>query len=82
MGGKIEEREDGFIVEGPTELRGTVCNTYEDHRIAMALTIAGLIAHGETKILGAQCIRISFPEFIEIIKEIGSADCISIEDSI
>lgn len=64
------------------ELRGTVCNTYEDHRIAMALTIAGLIAHGETKILGAQCIRISFPEFIEIIKEIGSADCISIEDSI
>jgi len=68
MGAQIIERKDGFIVEGPTRLRGVKCKSFGDHRIAMALTIAGLIADGETTIEDAESINISFPEFITKIK--------------
>jgi 3-phosphoshikimate 1-carboxyvinyltransferase len=63
MGAKIEERPDGFIVEGPTRLRGTRVDSQGDHRLAMALTVAGLVAEGETIVEGAECVSKSFPGF-------------------
>ena len=63
LGARIEERPDGFVVEGPTPLVGAQVNSHGDHRLAMSLTIAGLIAEGETTVEGAECIADSFPGF-------------------
>jgi 3-phosphoshikimate 1-carboxyvinyltransferase len=68
MGARIEERPDGFVVEGPTPLVGTLVNSHGDHRLAMSLAIAGLVAEGETTIEGAECIVDSFPRFEETLR--------------
>ena len=65
LGAKIEEREDGLIIEGVERLRGAKVSSYGDHRIAMALTVAGLVAEGETVVDDTSCISTSFPEFEE-----------------
>lgn len=70
MGGKAEETSDGFVVYGPTKLHGAEIETFYDHRIAMAFTIAGLIAEGET-IVEAESINISFPSFVDTILILG-----------
>jgi 3-phosphoshikimate 1-carboxyvinyltransferase len=79
MGAQIEEQRDGFIVEGPKNLKGTLCNSYGDHRIAMSLAIAGLIADGATIIEGAEYIKISFPEFTTLLKMVCGEEYIRIE---
>ena len=63
MGASVEATEDGFIITGPTPLRGTTIEAHGDHRIAMAFAVAGLVAEGETRILGAESIATSFPGF-------------------
>ena len=63
LGAHIQPRPDGFDVEGPTPLRGATVDCRGDHRIAMTLAIAGLLAEGETSIVGADCIADSFPGF-------------------
>lgn len=65
MGAKIEELPDGLRVEGPTPLKGAAVNSFADHRLAMAFAVAGLIAEGQTQILNADCVDISFPTFWE-----------------
>jgi 3-phosphoshikimate 1-carboxyvinyltransferase len=72
MGARIEERPDGFVVEGPTPLQGAVVEGRGDHRLAMALTVAGLIASGETKLLGAEYIGDSFPQFAPTLRGLGA----------
>ncbi len=71
MGANIEESQDGFIVEGPTPLHGAVCESHDDHRIAMALSVAAWIAEGESTIRNADCVGISFPEFYTLVDNIG-----------
>lgn len=63
MGARIETRPDGFLVVGPTPLRGAMVDSFGDHRIAMTLAIAGKLATGKTLVRGADCIGVSFPEF-------------------
>lgn len=79
LGADIEEVDDGLIINGPTKLKGAVCESYNDHRIAMALAIAGLIAEGEVVIKGAECVNISFPEFIKILQEICGEEYVQIQ---
>jgi len=67
MGAEVEEFSDGLQVQGPVQLHGTRLEAHGDHRIAMAFSIAGLIADGETEIVGAECAAVSFPEFYEIL---------------
>ena len=67
MGADVEEFEDGLTVKGPTQLRGAVIDSYGDHRIAMAFSVAALMAEGETKIKDADCARVSFPEFFQLL---------------
>jgi 3-phosphoshikimate 1-carboxyvinyltransferase len=67
LGGEIEEFEDGFAIEGPQRLRGATIDSAGDHRIAMAFTIAGLVAEGTTEIMEADCAAVSFPEFYELL---------------
>ena len=68
LGAKIEELDDGLKITGPTQLKGTTVQSYGDHRIAMAMAIAGLIAEGETFIEDTECIETSFPGFSDILK--------------
>lgn len=70
MGADIEEREDGFAVNGPTGLQGTVCESYNDHRIAMSLAVAALLAEGKTVIKNSECIDISFPGFEKTLQKL------------
>ncbi|MCD6317748.1 3-phosphoshikimate 1-carboxyvinyltransferase [Candidatus Aerophobetes bacterium] len=70
MGADIEERKDGMLIKGGNKLRGALVNSWGDHRIAMALAIAGLRCEGETTIADTQCIDTSFPEFQKTLREI------------
>jgi|YNPBryunderm2012_1023409.scaffolds.fasta_scaffold00244_10 3-phosphoshikimate 1-carboxyvinyltransferase len=63
MGARIEEQEDGLIIEGPTRLKGAEVQSFNDHRIAMTMIIAALIAEGEMSLDILDCIQISYPEF-------------------
>ena len=70
MGAEVEEFEDGLYVFGPARLRGARIDSHGDHRIAMAFSIAALIAEGETEIEGSECVAISFPEFFELLHSV------------
>lgn len=71
MGASVTAQEDGMIIEGPTPLKGTAVEAHGDHRIAMAFTIAGLIADGETVISGAESIDTSYPTFLRHLAELS-----------
>ena len=68
MGADIQELEDGMFIVGPTKLKGTTVKSYGDHRIAMAMAIAGLIAEGETVVEDTECIETSFPGFEKVLR--------------
>jgi 3-phosphoshikimate 1-carboxyvinyltransferase len=70
LGAKIEELEDGLVIEGPSSLKGSRVNSWGDHRIAMMLAIAGLLSKGETLVEDIDCIRISYPDFEKTIMEL------------
>ncbi len=69
MNAKVEEFEDGFRVE-KSDLQGATLESFHDHRISMAFTIASLFATGETKIINAECASVSFPEFFDKLREV------------
>jgi 3-phosphoshikimate 1-carboxyvinyltransferase len=71
MGATIKAEGNSIFIEGPTKLRGAVVNSFKDHRTAMSLIIAGLIAKGETVVEDIDCIDTSFPGFFEFLKNIG-----------
>lgn len=72
MGAIIEEREEGFLIQGkPGQFTGSVVDSEGDHRIAMSLAIAALLAPQETLIRGAEVVNISFPGFWEILKKLS-----------
>lgn len=70
VGAHITETEDGMIIEGGHPLTGASIETYHDHRIAMALSIAGLACDGEMVIENESCVDISFPSFYSILNEL------------
>ena len=70
MGCTLEIFEDGFKIEGKQKLTGAEIQTFHDHRIAMAFSIAALVAAGETQIQDAECVAISYPGFYEHLKEL------------
>lgn len=63
MGADVEETEDGMIIHGGKPLHGAMVETKKDHRIAMTFAIAALAVEGETEILDAECVDISYPQF-------------------
>jgi 3-phosphoshikimate 1-carboxyvinyltransferase len=65
MGADIEVQEDGWVIKGPRRLEGARVDSAGDHRIAMALAVAALIADGKTEIEGAECVDISYPGFFD-----------------
>ncbi len=71
LGASIEPTIDGFIVQGPTQLHGASVSSHGDHRLAMALAVAGLVADGVTRIDDIACADDSFPGFVELMRGIG-----------
>ena len=69
MGAEIAEFDDGFKIER-SRLTGAKVDSFGDHRIAMAFSVAGLLADGETEIIGAECADVSFPRFFETLRSV------------
>lgn len=72
MGVNVSERPDGFTIAGPTHLDSAAVDSHGDHRLGMALAIAGLVARGETLVHDAGCIADSFPGFVETMQALGA----------
>lgn len=70
MSADVEEFDDGLRIASSVKLRGAKIDSRGDHRIAMAFTVAGLLADGETEIEDADCVAVSFPEFFELLESV------------
>lgn len=71
MGADVAETEDGMIIRGGKPLHGAVIDSRLDHRIAMTFAVTSLCADGITKIKGAECVNISYPEFYRDLKTLS-----------
>jgi 3-phosphoshikimate 1-carboxyvinyltransferase len=71
LGALIDPMPDGFLVHGPTPLTGATVHSHGDHRLAMALAVAGALAEGETVVEGIACAADSFPGFARLLAQIG-----------
>jgi 3-phosphoshikimate 1-carboxyvinyltransferase len=71
LGARISELPDGLVIE-QSELVGTVVDGHGDHRVVMALAIAGLIARGRTIIQSAEAIKVTFPNFVALMAQLGA----------
>ncbi len=72
LGAEIEERPDGFTIAGPTPLHGAVVDSHGDHRLALSLAVAGLIAGGETTVTQAEAYQESFPNFVGLMRSLNA----------
>ncbi len=70
IGVKIDARPDGWIIQGTEEVVGGSVRSYGDHRIAMAMAIAGLRSREGVEIDEAECVDVSFPNFFEVLDEL------------
>ena len=67
MDADIWEKEDGLVIRGKRDLAGATLHSHHDHRIAMSLIVAALRARSPSVIEAVDCIRISYPEFLETV---------------
>jgi 3-phosphoshikimate 1-carboxyvinyltransferase len=70
MGADVTERPDGLAIRGG-RLHGARLDSHADHRMVMTLAVAGLVADGSTVISGAECVKKTFPGFVEQMEAIG-----------
>jgi len=70
MGAEVTPTEDGLIINGGKPLHGATIDSKSDHRIAMSFAIASLLAEGETEIVDAECVKISYPNFYKDLKSL------------
>jgi len=79
LGAQIREKPDGLRIEGGRRLRGARVASGGDHRMAMALVVAGLVAEGETVIEDTACVGTSFPGFVETINALAGEAVVTVE---
>jgi len=72
LGMNVDEQPDGFAVDGPVRLHGAEVDSHGDHRLGMALAIAGLAADSPTIVHDATCMADSFPGFVETMRDLGA----------
>jgi len=70
MGVEVQELKDGMVINGPSAMKGAICESHGDHRVAMAMAVAGLVADGKTTIKNAECINVSFPGFENVLSQL------------
>jgi 3-phosphoshikimate 1-carboxyvinyltransferase len=78
MGVRIEERPDGMLVPGGQRFRGAHVASGGDHRMAMALTVAGLVADGETIVDDVACVQTSFPTFVDLVNGLAGGPAVTV----
>jgi len=71
MGARVREEPDALVVQ-QSKLHGARVNGHGDHRVVMALALAGLIAEGETVIDGAEAVRVTYPGFLDDMRSMGA----------
>jgi 3-phosphoshikimate 1-carboxyvinyltransferase len=69
MGARITENPDGLVIDGPQIVNSASCDSHHDHRMAMALAVAGLAAQG-VEIKESDCVKISYPDFFEVLSKL------------
>jgi len=79
MGVRVDDRADGMAITGGQRFRGARVASAGDHRMAMALAVAGLVADGETVIEDAACVQTSFPTFVDTLNALAGGDAITVE---
>jgi 3-phosphoshikimate 1-carboxyvinyltransferase len=79
MGVSVKERADGMVIEGPQRFRGARVASGGDHRMAMALAVAGLVADGETVVEDTACVATSFPQFVETLNALAGRPAVIVE---
>lgn len=72
MGAEIDVAPDGWVVDGPTRLRGANVRAEGDHRMAFLIGVAALLAEGETTVEDPDCVDVSYPRFWENLKAISA----------
>ena len=70
LGADVEALADGFVIRGPCRLRGARVFSFGDHRIAMAMAVAALLAKEETVIEGSETAAVSYPGFFEDLRKL------------
>ena len=70
LGAEITHEVDGLIINGTYKLNGGYCNSFGDHRIAMAMGVAGILSNSETTIGSSEAVEISYPNFWETLNSI------------
>jgi len=70
MGARVQQTEDGWRIPGNQKVHGAELESFEDHRIAMAFTVAALRAEGETVIHHPECVAISYPAFFDDLERL------------
>jgi 3-phosphoshikimate 1-carboxyvinyltransferase len=79
MGAAIEERPDGMAITGGRQLHGAAVSSGGDHRMAMALAVAALVADGQTLIDDVACVATSFPAFADTVNALAGTTAIEVE---
>jgi 3-phosphoshikimate 1-carboxyvinyltransferase len=72
LGANIEESSDSLMITGPTSLQGAELDSHDDHRVAMAGVIAGLVTEEPTIVRNIECVRKSYPDFIRDLRALGA----------
>jgi 3-phosphoshikimate 1-carboxyvinyltransferase len=78
MGVRIEPRPDGMVIPGGQRFRGAHVSSGGDHRMAMALTVAGLVAEGETVVEDVACVQTSFPTFVDLVNALAGGPAVTV----
>ncbi len=72
LGARIEELPDGMVIHGVERFRGARCDSHQDHRLALTLAVAGLVAEGETVIENAEVVGVSYPSFWQDLEALST----------
>ena len=70
LGGRVEARDDGMVIDGVETLTGGAVKSHGDHRIAMSMAVAALRAAGEVCIDDTACTATSFPNFWSLLDNV------------
>jgi 3-phosphoshikimate 1-carboxyvinyltransferase len=70
MGAKVEEHQDGLTIYGGSDLKGCELDSEDDHRIAMSLAIASIMANSNSKLRRSEAAAISYPDFWSDLKRL------------
>jgi 3-phosphoshikimate 1-carboxyvinyltransferase len=71
MGVEAEAQPDGMVIPGGQKLKAAELDSFGDHRIAMAFSVAALQADGECGIVGSDAASVSFPEFFQTLRQVA-----------